>query len=119
MYAQSQWDGHLVLDAGLWRGAYLFALRVRGDSRRGAGILEGDVAICEPRQYARNGEIVVALIDGEEATVKRFFLLTGQDQIELRPENPSYAAMRYDYGRVLIQGRVVGILRGPDAMERA
>ncbi len=116
MYAQTQWEGRLVLDADLWRGEHLFALRVRGDSMREAGILEGDLAICEPRQYARNGEIVVALIGGEEATVKRFFLLA--EQIELRPENSAYAAIRYGFGQVLIQGRVVGILRGPDTMER-
>lgn len=116
MYAQQQWEGSVVLDAALFRGQNLFALRVKGDSMTGAGILDGDLAICEPRQYARDGEIVVALIDAEEATVKRFFL--HRDRIELRPENPRYIPMYYDLGAVLIQGRVIGVQRGPDVMQR-
>lgn len=111
MYAQSEWDGSVTVDGEVFRGENLFALRVRGDSMRGAGILEGDLVICEPRQYARNGEIVVALLGGEEATVKRFFLRTGH--IELRPENPAYAPRRCDFGEVLVQGRVIGLLRAP------
>jgi len=116
MYAQQQWEGSVVLDADLYRGENLFALRVRGDSMTGAGILDGDLAICEPRQYARNGEIVVALIGGEEATVKRFFLRG--DHIELGPENPAYRPVRYGFGDILVQGRVIGIQRGPDVMQR-
>jgi repressor LexA len=111
MYAQSQWESSITVDAAVFRGENLFALRVRGDSMRGAGILDGDVVICEPRQYAHNGEIVVALLGGEEATVKRFFLRA--DHIELRPENPSYAPRRYGFGEVLVQGKVVGLLRAP------
>ncbi len=116
MYAQQQWEGSVVLDADLYRGENLFALRVRGDSMTGAGILDGDLAVCQPRQYARNGEIVVALIGGEEATVKRFFLRG--DHIELRPENPAYRPVRYGFGEILVQGRVIGIQRGPDVMQR-
>ena len=111
MYAQQEWEGSLVLDAGLFRGQNLFALRIKGDSMKKAGILDGDLAICEPRQYAQNGEIVVALIDGDTATVKRFFL--HRDHIELRPENPDFATMRYGFGDVLVQGKVVGIQRTP------
>jgi repressor LexA len=111
MYAQQEWDGGLVVDAELFRGDNLFALRVRGDSMTGAGILDGDLAICEPRQFARDGEIVVALVGGEEATVKRFF--RRGDRIELRPENPDYAPLDLDLGEVLVQGRVVGVQRAP------
>jgi repressor LexA len=111
MYAQSQWDGSVTVDAEVFRGENLFALRVKGDSMQGAGILEGDLVICEPRQYANNGEIVVALLGGEEATVKRFFLRAGH--IELRPENPAYAPLRCDFGEVLVQGKVIGLLRAP------
>ncbi len=110
LYAQQEWEGSLVLDSALYRGRHLFALRVRGDSMQGAGILDGDLAVCEPCQYARSGEIVVALLHEEEATVKRFFLQP--DCVELRPENPDYAVMRYGFDEVLIQGRVVGIQRG-------
>jgi repressor LexA len=109
LYAQQEWEGSLVLDSALYRGQHLFALRVRGDSMQGAGILDGDMAVCTPRQYAENGEIVVALIRGEDATVKRFFL--HRDHVELRPENPDYAVMRYGFDEVLVQGRVVGIQR--------
>jgi repressor LexA len=109
MYAQAQWDGSVTVDAELFRGQNLFALRVRGDSMQRAGILDGDLVVCEPRQYARNGEIVAALIGGEEATVKRFFLHA--DHIELRPENPAYAPLRYGFGEVLVQGKVIGLLR--------
>jgi len=115
MYAQTEWDGSIVLDAAVYRSQNLFALRVRGDSMKGAGILSGDLAICEPRQYARNGEIVVALINGEEATVKRFFL--HDEHIELRPANPDYTPMRYGFGEVLIQGKVIGIHRGPEGVK--
>jgi repressor LexA len=73
------------------------------------GILNGDLAICEPRQYAQNGEIVVALINSEEATVKRFFLR--KTHIELRPENADYPLLRYNFSEVLIQGKVIGIQR--------
>lgn len=109
MYAQQEWDGTVVVDADLYKGQHLFALRVRGDSMRDAAILDGDLAICTPRQYASDGEIVVALVHGEEATVKRFFLR--KKRIELRPENPDFKAMFYSFDEVLVQGKVVGIQR--------
>jgi repressor LexA len=115
MYAQTEWDGTTVLDAAIFRGQNLFALRIKGDSMKDAGILNGDLAICEPRQYAQNGEIVVTLISGEEATVKRFFLHT--DHIELRSENAKYPSMHYRFGEVLIQGKVIGIQRGPEGIK--
>ena len=114
MYAQEEWGGSLVLDAALFRGQNLFALKVQGDSMKGAGILDGDLAICEPRQYAENGEIVVALINDDEATVKRFFL--HEDHVELRPENSRYPILFCSFGEVLIQGKVLGIQRGPEGM---
>jgi repressor LexA len=109
MYAQADWAGSITVDAEVFRGPNLFALRVRGDSMEGAGILDGDLVVCEPRQYAQNGEIVVALIHSEEATVKRFFRRA--DHIELRPENPRHAPMRYGFGEVLVQGKVIGLQR--------
>ncbi len=114
MYAQEEWDGTLVLDRDLYHGENLFALRVRGDSMKDVGILSGDLAVCEPRQYAANGEIVVALIRHEEATVKRFYLRS--DHIELKPENEAYEPARYDFGEVLIQGKVIGIQRPPEGI---
>lgn len=116
MYAQEEWDGSIVLDAAIFRGRNLFALRVRGDSMQGAGILDNDLAVCEPRQFARDNEIVVALINHEEATVKRFF--QHPDRIELRPENPAYPVLYYGFSDILIQGKVIGIQRGPEGMEK-
>ena len=114
LYAQQEWAGSVLVDSTVFRGDNLFALRVQGDSMRDAGILEGDLAICEPRQFATNGEIVVALIGGEEATVKRFFYRG--DHIELRPENDRHPVQTYTLGEVLIQGKVIGIQRGPEQM---
>ena len=116
LYAQQEWGGSVVVDAAIYRASNLFALRVKGDSMKGAAILEGDLAICEPRQYAENGEIIVALINQEEATVKRFFLR--KKHIELRPENPAYKPTTYPFNEVLVQGKVIGIQRGPEVVER-
>ena len=116
LYAQPEWDDSVVVDAAVYRGTGLFALRVRGDSMRDAAILDGDLVICEPRQYAQNGEIVVALLHQEEATVKRFYLHT--NHVELRPENPAYRPVRYGFDEILVQGRVVGVHRGPEVAAR-
>lgn len=110
MYAQQEWDGTVVVDGTLFPGDNLFCLRIQGDSMHDAGILDNDLVICEPRQYAENGEVVAVLLYGEEATVKRFFLHS--DHIELRPENEAYPVMRYQFGDLLVQGKVVGVVRG-------
>jgi repressor LexA len=115
MYAQTEWDGTTIIDGNVFGKQNLFALIVRGDSMKDAGILDGDLAICEPRQYARNGEIVVALIHSEEATVKRFF--RREDHIELRPENTAYRPARYGFEEILIQGKLIGIQRGPEGIK--
>jgi repressor LexA len=115
MYAQQEWDGTLVVDGAVFTAPNLFALQIRGNSMQNAGILDGDIALCEPRQYAQNGEIVVALVHGEEATVKRFFL--HRDHIELRPENPRFKKMHYAFDEVLVQGKVIGIQRGPEGIK--
>ncbi len=114
-YAQQEWDGSILIDADVFRGPNLFALRIKGNSMKDAAILDGDLVICEPRQFAENGEIIVALLHQEEATVKRFF--HRGDHILLKPENPSYAPVKYNFNEILIQGKVVGIQRGPEVME--
>jgi repressor LexA len=90
--------------AGGEDGQYL--LRIRGDSMKNAGILEGDIVVVRPQETAREGEIVVALL-GEEATVKRFF--REPDHIRLQPENETMEPIRSKEVKVL--GRVVGLLR--------
>lgn len=113
LYAQQEWAGSLAVDSEFFKGDHLFALIIKGDSMKAAGILDGDHVICEPRQYAQNGDIVVALIHHEEATVKRFYL--EKEGIELRPENPDYSSVIYGFGDVLVQGKVIGLIRGPGA----
>ena len=88
----------------------LFALRVRGDSMIGEQIREGDCIIVESRQTANNGEMVVALVDGGDATVKTFF--KERDQIRLEPANPRYKPIIVSPpDRVTIQGVVKGLIR--------
>lgn len=115
MYAQQEWDGTLVIDTEIFQAQNIFALHVRGNSMLKAGILDGDLVICEPRQYAHNGEIVVALVHDEEATVKRFFLHA--DHIALRPENPRFKTQRYNFDEVMVQGKVIGVQRGPEGIQ--
>jgi len=84
-----------------------YILRVRGESMKDAGILEGDFVVVRPTERARDGEIVVALVGDDEATVKRFF--REKDQIRLQPENKSMKPIRTRDARLL--GRVVGVFR--------
>ena len=109
MYAQQEWDGSVLVDGTMFSGNNLFCLRIRGDSMQDSGILNGDLVICEPRQYAESGEIVAVLIGEEEATVKRFFL--GDNYIELRPENKTFEPVRYPFSEIMVQGKVVGVIR--------
>ena len=79
-------QGYLNLDTNWVRGKDCFFLRVEGDSMIEAGILDGDLALIRPQPTADNGEIVVAMIDGE-ATLKRFY--KDENNIRLQPENKS------------------------------
>jgi repressor LexA len=83
-----------------------FLLRVKGDSMKNAGILDGDHVVVRRQKAARNGEIVVALV-GEEATVKRFF--KENDHVRLQPENEEMEPIRTRELELL--GRVVGVCR--------
>ena len=86
-----------------------YALEVSGDSMVEQGILDGDYALIRKVDTARDGEIVVALIDNEEATLKTY-RREGQ-MIRLDPANRSYEPQRYDESRVSIQGRLAGLIR--------
>lgn len=87
-----------------------YALRVVGDSMVNAGILDGDTVVVAQADSARDGDIVVALIDNGEATLKRI-RHRPDGRVELRPENPAMSPLVYDAARVRIQGVVVGQLR--------
>ncbi|HEY5672221.1 MAG TPA: transcriptional repressor LexA [Malonomonas sp.] len=103
-------EGSLAVDPSLVRGEGCFALRVRGDSMIEAQIAPGDLAIVRPQASAENGDIVVAMFDGE-ATLKRFFREAGQ--IRLQPENARMQPIiiTAEAGEVAIIGKVTGIVR--------
>jgi repressor LexA len=87
----------------------LFMLRVRGDSMIEGGIFDGDFVVVRSQPSAENGEIVVAGIPGEEATIKTF--LRRRNKIVLRPENSALEEMIFDPSEITIYGRVVTVLR--------
>jgi repressor LexA len=84
-------------------------LKVRGDSMIEGGIFDGDFVVVRSQPSAENGEIVIAGIPGEEATVKTF--MRRRNKIVLRPENSEMEEMVFDPGDVTIYGRVVTVLR--------
>jgi repressor LexA len=86
-----------------------YVLEVKGDSMIEEGILDGDWVVIEHRDQARNGEIVVALVDGEEATLKRLEAKHGE--VVLHPANSALDPMRFAADRVKIQGVLVGQMR--------
>jgi len=86
-----------------------FALEVEGESMINAGILDGDIVVVRKANTARNNEIVVALVDQDEATLKRIYK-TGQS-IELIAENPDFPTRSYGPDRVEVQGVLVGLVR--------
>jgi repressor LexA len=99
----------LSLPADLTGGGRLFALRVRGDSMRDVGILDGDLIVVRSQAEAPPGSIVVAGIPGDEATVKRYE--PNGATIRLRPENPAYEPIVLPADEVRLYGRVVSVLR--------
>ncbi|HZL25065.1 MAG TPA: transcriptional repressor LexA [Acidobacteriaceae bacterium] len=87
----------------------VFALEVRGDSMRDEHIVSGDYVLVERTRVAREGEIVVALIDGTDATLKRFY--REGNMIRLQPSNTEMAPIYAQASNVSIQGKVLGVLR--------
>jgi repressor LexA len=105
--AEENFDGNILLHHSmLKKNKKYFALKVKGDSMSGAGILEGDTAIIEKQNTARNGEIAVAVID-EAVTLKRFF--RESSRIRLQAENPAYKPIYSQDVKIL--GRLSGIIR--------
>ncbi|MEE8188202.1 MAG: transcriptional repressor LexA [Kiloniellales bacterium] len=102
-------DSFVDVPAGILGSGEHYALEVDGDSMVDVGILEGDTVIIERSEAADNGTIVVALIDNEEATLKRIRRKGGA--IALEPANKSYETRIFPPERVKIQGRLVGLLR--------
>jgi repressor LexA len=88
-------------------GPKVFALKVRGDSMEDEGILDGDYVIIEQLEIPRNGDIVVALLDGENVTLKKYF--REKDHVRLQPANGKYKPIKTN--KVTIQGKVRGVIR--------
>ena len=99
----------IVVPPDIVRGGEHFALEVVGDSMINAGILDGDVVILQRTDNAQNGDIVCALVDDQEATLKR--LRRRGDSVALEAANPAYETRIFGPDRVRVQGRLVGLIR--------
>lgn len=108
--------GTVAVNGDLLRGREVYALKVGGDSMMEAGILDGDYVIVRKQATADDGDIVVALIEGE-ATLKRFF--REGDGVRLQPENRTMAPIHVTSGEFRIQGKVVGVQRLLDTPQSA
>jgi repressor LexA len=87
----------------------VFVLEVRGDSMQDEAILDGDYVLVEKTKVAHNGDIVVALVDGSDTTLKRFY--KEGDQVRLQPSNANMQPIMVHASAVQLQGRVIGVLR--------
>ena len=86
-----------------------YVLRVKGDSMIDEQIRDGDFVIVEDRKSADNGEMVIALVGGQDVTLKKFYRDNGK--IRLQPANPTMQPMLFDPDQVQVQGVVVGVMR--------
>jgi len=86
-----------------------YVLRVKGDSMIDEQIRDGDYVIVEDRKTAENGEMVIALVNGSEATLKKFYREAGR--IRLQPANPAMQPMLFDADQIQVQGVVIGVMR--------
>ena len=93
----------------MMRAGEHYALEVHGDSMIDAGIFDGDTAIIQSGSTAENGEIIVALVEGHEATLKR--LRRKGEMIALEAANPSYETRIFRSDQIRVQGRLVGLIR--------
>lgn len=106
--AEENIEDHVTFDDAR-QGEVLFALRIRGDSMVDAGIFDGDLVVVRKQDSAQDGDIVVALVDDEEATVKK--LRRAGDQVHLIAMNAAYGPIVLDGRRVRLLGKVVGLRR--------
>ena len=98
---------------GFFMGDGRYVLRVQGDSMMDDGILDGDMVVVKAAETANDGEIVVALVDQQEATLKRIYR-NNDGTVTLQPANSTMSPMRYQGERVAIQGVIVGQFRAYD-----
>lgn len=96
--------------AQMFQGEGLFALKVKGHSMIGDGIFDGDIIICKRASIAKEGEIVVALVDQQQATLKRISFKK-KGRTSLLPANPEFKPQIYNPARVTVQGTYLGLIR--------
>lgn len=108
--ANSKVEELMPIPAELTEDGELFMLRVRGESMIDAGIFDGDLVVVRSQPTAETGEIIVAGIPGEEATVKTLKSVT-KSKVVLQPHNPSLDLMRFSPDEITIYGRVISVLR--------
>ena len=102
-------NSHLDVPSSMLGLGDYYALEVSGDSMVEEGILDGDMVVIQRTNHAHNGEIVVALVDGFDVTLKRF-RKNGQS-VALEPANSNYKTRVFNIDQVAVQGRLVGLLR--------
>lgn len=107
--ALSDPTNHLEIPASMVGSGEHFALEIVGDSMAGAGILDGDTVVIQRAETARHGEIVVALINQQEATLKT--LLKEPGRVGLEAANPRYETRYFSTGEVEVQGKLAGLIR--------
>ena len=107
--ALSDPTNHLEIPASMVGSGEHFALEIVGDSMVGAGILDGDTVVIQRAETARHGEIVVALINQQEATLKT--LLKEPGRVGLEAANPRYETRYFSTGEVEVQGKLAGLIR--------
>jgi repressor LexA len=110
--AEQNIEDHVDIPAGFFRPRADFLLRVRGDSMRGIGILDGDLLAVHRTPEAANGQVVVARVD-DEVTVKRFQRTRARQRVLLLPENDDFSPIEVDLTRqdFHIEGLSVGVIR--------
>jgi len=115
LLAEENVEGHLALD-DLFPGSDLFALRVKGQSMRDRGILDGDLVVVRKQEYARDGDAVVALV-GDDATLKT--CRRSGEGVDLVPENPEFSVVHVGpHEDFRVVGVVVGLVRSPSVKGR-
>lgn len=107
--AAEEIEEYVTVDSAVFSSENGFALKVIGDSMIEAGIFEDDIVFVDPDREIRNRDIVIALISGEEATIKRFY--RRGDTIKLTPENSEMKPLVVQVSNVTIIGRVMGLMR--------
>ena len=109
VFADENLEGYLCVSERLLKKGEYFALKVKGESMIGAGIFDGDTAIIAKDKQVRDGDIVVALLNEENATLKRFYL--EKTRVRLESENPESKTRYVQKRNVIILGRLAHVIR--------